>query len=176
MQAKSFPIALCGILTALGTVLLLSGGLIPIATYAAPLFAALLLISVRREAGEKQAWSVFLATAILALLLGADKEAAFFYLFVGYYPLLRPKLNRLKRFALPVKIFYFTAAVCAMYALLLYVLHLEAVAADFAESAMWLNIAFFVLMIFAMLIYDRFLAAFEILYERRIRKKLKFRS
>ena len=38
--------------------------------------------------------------ALLTLLLGPDKEAAALYLFLGYYQLLQPKLDAIRRPAL----------------------------------------------------------------------------
>ena len=44
MHGKSGPIALCGVLAALATALMLLGGIFPGATYCAPLLASLVLI------------------------------------------------------------------------------------------------------------------------------------
>lgn len=170
-------IALCGILSALGTMILLLGGLIPGTVYATPLLAAIFLVAVKREAGNSFAWSVWAVTSTLSIILGTEKEAAFFYLFVGWYPAFRPLLQRLKQGTrLILKILIFTVAVSAMYAFLGFVLHLEAVMEDFGSVSTGLNIAFFVLLVGTLLIYDVLLGRFELIYEYRIRKKLRFRS
>ena len=52
---KSRQIALCGMLNALAVVLLSFGGLIPIATYCAPLLAMAVLLPVLEEYGGRMA-------------------------------------------------------------------------------------------------------------------------
>ena len=85
--------ALCGVSAALGTALLLLGGLIPGATYCAPLLGMLPLIPCMEEYGRGAALSVYAVTAALAVLLVPDKELACVYLFFGYYPALRPAIT-----------------------------------------------------------------------------------
>lgn len=80
-RKESGKIAFCGLMVALSVVLMLSGGLIPIATYCAPMAGGLLLLPILLEYGKKPAWTAYAATSLITLLLGADKEAAFFYLF-----------------------------------------------------------------------------------------------
>ena len=73
MHGKSGPIALCGVLAALATALMLLGGIFPGATYCAPLLASLVLIPAQEECGPRAAWGLFTAAALLSLLLCADK-------------------------------------------------------------------------------------------------------
>ena len=80
---ESARLALCGMIVALSVVLMLTSSIIPIMTYAAPLFSGLLLIPVQLEYDRKTAWTVFGASALLVLILGFDKELALFYLFFG---------------------------------------------------------------------------------------------
>ena len=70
--------AFCGLLTALSVTLMLAGGMVPIATYCVPMAAGLLLLPILIEFGKKTAWTTFAAVALIALLLGIDKEASFF--------------------------------------------------------------------------------------------------
>ena len=82
-RKESSKIAFCGLMVALSVVLMLTGGLIPIATYCAPMAAGLLLLPILLEYGKKASWTAYAAVSLISLLLGADKEAAFFYLFLG---------------------------------------------------------------------------------------------
>jgi hypothetical protein len=95
-RRQSAMVAFCGMTVALSVVLLLLGGVIPVATYAVPMFTGLLLLPVLLEFGYKAAWTTFFAAALLSLFLDFDKEAAFFYLFVGYYPIIKWRLDRLQ--------------------------------------------------------------------------------
>ena len=86
---QSIKIAFCGIAVGLSIVFMLLGGLIPAAVYAVPLLCGLVLLPVSIEFGKPTACATFAATALLALMLDFDKEAAFFYLFIGYYPIIK---------------------------------------------------------------------------------------
>ncbi len=88
--------AICGILTALSLVFMFLTGLFPIASYAIPAFCGILLMIVVFEMGRRQAMLVYLAVALLSLLLTPDREAAFIYIiFLGYYPVLKSKIEQL---------------------------------------------------------------------------------
>lgn len=174
-RRQSMLVAFCGMMVALSVVLMLTGGLIPIMTYVSPLAAGLLLLPVMVEYGKKYAWTAFAATALIVLILGVDKEAAFFYLFLGYYPVLKWDIDRIKNrsVCILVKLALFSLACVGMYALMAFVLHMEAVVADFNEMGTLMTVAFFVMMIFCMMIYDRLLAPMTILYVRKLKPKLK---
>lgn len=94
-EKKSKMISFCAILTALGTVIMLTGGLIPVFTYCSPVLASVLLIAVLEEYGTQEAWMVWAVTSALSLLIGIDKEAAFFYLFLGWYPIVRSAFDKI---------------------------------------------------------------------------------
>ena len=125
---RSRMVAFCAMMAALSTVIMLTGGLIPVLTYCSPLAASALLIPVLEEYGKGKASMVWIVTAALSILIGVDKEAAFFYLFLGWYPILKPLFDRLplKGMRMIVKTCVFSAAIGIMYALLCYVLQLWA--------------------------------------------------
>lgn len=170
-------IAFCGLMVALSAALMLSGGLIPIATYCAPMAAGLLLLPILLEYGQSTAWTAFAAAALLSLMLDADKEAAFFYLFFGYYPIVKWKLDQgLKRkpLRIAVKLALFLAAFGVMYALLGFVLGMDAVIAEFREMGVGMLVGFAALFALCMLLYDKLLLPMLLLYANRIRPRLRF--
>ena len=96
-KTESQKIALCGMLGALSVVILLLGSALQIGTYAAPMLAAFLLIPVLEEYGTRYALTLYVCVAILAVLFVPETELALFYVLVmGYYPVLRVKLNGVK--------------------------------------------------------------------------------
>jgi len=96
-KTESQKIALCGMLGALSVVLLLIGSALQIGTYAAPMLAAFLIIPVLEEYGPRYALTLYATVSILAVLFVPETELAFFYVLVmGYYPVLRVKLNGVK--------------------------------------------------------------------------------
>ena len=112
-KTESQKIALCGMLGALSVVLLLIGSALQIGTYAAPMLAAFLIIPVLEEYGPRYALTLYATVSILAVLFVPETELAFFYVLVmGYYPVLRVKLNTLKNTVLRwvIKFAVFNAA------------------------------------------------------------------
>ena len=125
-------VALGGILAALAVVIMAMGTLIPVATYVCPMLCALLLQVVLKTCGSRIAWAWYGAVALLSLLLAPDKEAAVVFTCLGYYPIVKPKLDRRKGKWL-WKALLFNCASLAAYWLMLQVLGLEELTAEFAE-------------------------------------------
>lgn len=171
---KVFRIAFCGMMAALGTAVMLLGGVIPIATYATPLLAMLALIPVMDSYRSAAGMTTYFVTALLTLLAGTDKEAAFFYIFIGYYPVLRPALDRLpgRSARTAAKIGVFTAMVALMYLFLCCVLRLDAVLSEMRETGLAVTIAMDVLLVVCLMIYDVVLRRFTVLYLLRLKPKL----
>lgn len=120
-KTESQKIALCGMLGALSVVLLLLGSVLQIGTYAAPMLAAFLLIPVLEEYGTRYALTLYVCVAILAVLFVPETELALFYVLVmGYYPVLRVKLNGVKSTLLRwvLKFAVFNAGTVLVYLLL----------------------------------------------------------
>ena len=88
---------------------MMAAGLIPVLTYCSPLIASLFLIPILREFGKGRAWMTWAVTAALSAILCADKEAAFFYIFLGFYPILKPSFDKLGKPGWIAKLLYFAA-------------------------------------------------------------------
>ena len=168
----AYVLALCSLMTALGTVFMLSSGVIPIMTYASPYLAALVLVPVITEFRRKWGWMTWFATAVISLLLCADKEAAFFYVFFGCYPMIKPLFDRLRHKAvrLAAKLIYAVCVLFAMYSLLLFVLKLDL---GFPGTVV-LDILVYVLLIIVFFGLDRGVLIMEKIYLHRLRPKLRF--
>ena len=110
-KTESQKIALCGMLGALSVVLLLIGSALQIGTYAAPMLAAFLLIPVLEDYGPRYALTLYATVSILAF---------FYVLVMGYYPVLRVKLNTIKSRWVRwiIKFAVFNAATVLVYLLL----------------------------------------------------------
>ena len=155
MASKRTPasrIALGGVLAALAVVIMSMGTLIPVATYVCPMLCAILLQVVLRSCGPRIAWAWYGAVAILSLLLAPDKEAAAVFVFLGCYPIVKPRLDCTKAKWL-WKWLLFNGATLMLYGLLIHLLGMEQVAAEFREMGAALtaltlvlgNITFFLL-------------------------------
>lgn len=175
-RRQSRKIAFCGLVAALSVAVMLSGGLIPIATYCVPMICGVFLLPVLLEFGRKTAWTTFAAVALISLLLGIDKEAAFFYLFLGYYPIVKWSIERIKSKPLRVgiKLLVFNGSLLIMYALLGFLLNMDALIDEFTQMSALMLILFVLMLNVCMFLYDRLLSPMVYLYVNKLRPRLKF--
>lgn len=133
-------VALGGILAAVAVILFSLGGLIPVATFLTPVMGAILLQTVLRLCGKRIAWAWYGMVAILTLLMSPDKEAALLFLFLGYYPILKPALDR-SRLRLAWKLLLFNAAIICMYGLLTFITGASEILDEYREmESIWLAV------------------------------------
>ncbi len=123
-QAKQM--ALCGILAALALVILCLGGLIPLSTYVCPVLCCMICQTVLSLCGRRMALTWYGAVAILGVLMGPDKEAALVYVLLGYYPVVKPMLEK-SRLSFLWKALLFNGMIALLYGVLLKLLGLDAV-------------------------------------------------
>ena len=156
-------IALGGVMAALAVVIMCLGGLIPLATFVCPMLCCLMVKLVMTLCGQRIAWAWYGAVAILCALLGPDKEAAAVFVFLGYYPIIKPKLDKLPGKWI-WKVLYFNLVTLAMYALLIYVMGMSDLASEYREMGMILTVVTLLLgnVVFIML---------DFLLGRRLRRK-----
>lgn len=148
----SKEIALGSMLAAVALVIMCLGGLIPASTYICPMFCAMILQLVKNICGNRIAWAWYGAVAILALLIGPDKEAASVFVFFGFYPIVKPKFDK-SRFKWLWKLLYFNIMILLMYFLLIHLFGMAQLAEDwkalgFAMTAVMLvmgNVTFILL-------------------------------
>ena len=112
---------------------------------------------VLRRCGRRFAWAWYGAVAILSLLMGPDKEAAAVFVFLGYYPILRPWLNKLRPDWL-FKGLYFNAVIAVLYTLLLMVLGFAEILEDYAEMGAVMTVAMLIMGNITFFLLDRLLS------------------
>ena len=167
MRQKAYAVALCGLFAAMGVAVMMAAGLIPVLTYCSPMAASLFLLPVQREFGRGRAWMTWAATAALAAILCADREAAFFYIFLGCYPIVKPAYDRLGRVGWAVKLLHFAVCIAVMYGLILCVFRL-----DVEITGTGFTLLLCAALVAVMLVFDVTLGRMTLLYERRIRPVL----
>lgn len=140
IRASVRSTALGGVTAALAVVIMCLGGLIPFATFVCPMLCMLMLQFVANPCGRRVGWAWYGAVSILSMLMGPDKEGAALFLFLGYYPLIKPILEKLP---LPWlwKAAVFNAAILLMYTLLIHLLGMAALASEFQQMGTVLLIA-----------------------------------
>ena len=144
--------ALGGGLAALAVLVMSMGTLIPVATFAAPMLCVMLQQVVLRICGKTTAWAWYGAVALLSLLMAPDKEAAAVFAALGYYPILKPGLDRTRPRWL-WKGLYFNSVILLMYWLLMHLFGIQQITEEFSGmgSAMTIlllamgNVVFFLM-------------------------------
>lgn len=174
-RRQSRRMALCGILAALALVFLCLGSIVPFATFCCPILAMVCMVPVVEEYGAKTALVFYAAVMLLALLMAPDKEVTLLYAFLGYYPALRPWLERRIRqplLRLLLKLALGIAAVSAMYSLAIFVLGMTALAEDYAAEGTVLLVITAVLGCVVWVLCDMVLARFTQLYRHKLHGKI----
>ena len=150
-------------MAALAIVIMCLGGLIPFATFVCPMFCCIMTKLVLTMCGKRIAWAWYGAVAILSVLMAPDKEAAAVYVFLGYYPIVKPWMDTQKLSWL-YKGILFNVAILVMYWLLIHIFGLNEIAADYEEAGIVMTVVMLILgnVTFFML---------DIVLGRRLRKR-----
>ena len=99
---KSWAMAYCGMAAALSVALMLLGAVVPVLMFIAPAVASLLIATVCVECGRTMALTAYGAVSLLSLLFVPDKEVALVFVFLlGYYPLVKPRFERIRLLLVP---------------------------------------------------------------------------
>ena len=125
-------IAFGGMMAAVAMVIMNLVSLIPVATFVCPMLCMMILTVVIRFCGKRIGWAWYGAVAILSVLMAPDKEAAAIFVFLGYYPLVKPKLDAMKSGML-LKFLFFNSVILLMYWLLINLFGLAQLAQEFSE-------------------------------------------
>ena len=131
-------------MAALAVVIMCMGTIIPVATFICPMACMVLLTVVMKTTGARIAWAWYGAVSILSLLLGPDKEAAAVFVFLGYYPIIKPWMDK-RKFPFIWKLLFFNAAILAMYTLLIHLFGMVSIAEDFADLGVIMTIVTLIL-------------------------------
>ncbi len=172
---KARRVAFGGVFAGLAAAIMLVGGLLPISTFSAPIFASLCIFFLYIELGTKTALLAYAATALIALVFVPDRELTIlFVMLFGYYPVLKHALDRIRQKALRifVKLLYFNVVTVAAYALLLFLFTVPAVREEFAAN----SIAFWTVLLamgnVLFLVYDLLMDKLKIIYFAKVRRHL----
>ena len=156
-RTPAYSMALGGVLAALAVVIMSFGTIIPVATYVCPAICMLLGQMVLKICGGRVAWAWYGAVALLSVLLAPDKEAAAVFAALGYYPLVKPRLEK-RKFPWLWKALLFNAVILALYWLLIHLFGLDALAEEFAESGRVMTVVMLLLGNVTFFLLDRVLS------------------
>jgi hypothetical protein len=146
-------VALGGVMAALAVVVMCMGTLIPVATFICPMVCMILLTVVRKQAGNRTAWAWYGAVSILSVLLAPDKEAASVFVFLGYYPIIKPWMDK-RKLSFLWKLVLFNAAILVMYILLIHLFGLTSISEDFQELGTVMTVVTLILGNITLFLFD----------------------
>lgn len=169
---KSKKIAFGGIAVAVSIVFMLLTGIFPFAEYSLPALAGATLVSLVIEFDKRTALIAYAAVAILSLFVAPNKEAAvLFALLLGYYPILKSALEKIKSRAAEwtVKILVFNLALAAGYFVLIHLMGMT----ELLPKVEYAVLALLVIGNAAFVLYDIALSRVIWFYCKNIRPKIK---
>ena len=172
---KSWAMAYCGMAAALSVALMLLGAVVPVLMFIAPAVASLLIATVCVECGKTMALTAYGAVSLLSLLFVPDKEIALiFTVLLGYYPLVKPRFDRIRPRALQLvcKLLLCNGAVLAMYGLLLVLVPAGSISQELRTTALAMTLLTLAMGNVAFALYDRALCNLLLLYKLRWQPKL----
>ncbi len=153
-------IAFGGMFAAVAMVIMNLGGLIPVATFVCPMLCMLILAFVLKMCGERIGWAWYGAVAILSLIMAPDKEAAAVFAFLGFYPIVKPKLDGI-RFGFLWKLLLFNALILVMYAMLIHLLGMAQIRAEYRELGTAMTIVLLIIGNVTFVLLDKVLTWFS---------------
>lgn len=168
MRGHTKYLTVSAMLVALGVILLGLGSLINTLDLTVAALASILCVWAVIEMGKTYAWMIWLVTSFLSLLLLPQKTPGCFYLFIGLYPILKERLERLPRaveWVLKIVIFHAMIALCW---LVLRIFVPEEAALEFG----WLLLATYALVLVAFLLYDYALTKLISFYLQKLQKRI----
>lgn len=174
-QKRSGQIAFGGVMASLALVVMLLGGIIPLATFCAPAIGGMLVMLAAAECGTHLAWGMYAAIALLSLWLVPDLEMGMiFACFLGYYPLVKPLLDgiRLPLLRWGAKLLLFNSAVRCMYFLLLVLFPVGYLVTEMGGYGRGMTAALLALGNLAFCVYDLALCSVRRLYMLKLRPLL----
>lgn len=160
IRRRTRSIALSAILAAVAVIVMLLGGLIPLSTYACPMICCLICFAVYAYCGSRMAWCWYLTVCFLSMLLGPDPEAVAVLVCLGFYPIIRTKINRL-RFRLLLKLLIFNIAICIICLSLFFVMGTQVFFDELRSASILGSIILLLLGNFTFLLLDKLLGRME---------------
>ena len=167
--------ALCGVFGALSVGFMLLGSVLPLSTYLAPALAGVLLAPVAFEFGAPTGVLAAAAVGLLSVFTVPDKEMALmFVFFLGWYPIVKTKLDKLRNKVVQwcTKFALFNVCILGMYAVVLFLFPIPALVNEFSEMGLAFAGALLAGGNLTFLLYDVALTRFYRLYWNVWRSRL----
>lgn len=170
-----YVVSLCGIMSGLALALMFVLGMVPAFEYISPAVAGVLIWVIRDSLGVKYGMISYIAVGLLCLLVTPNYEAAMMFLFLlGYYPIIREYLQKI-RFRLLrgiVKLLIYAVTGVAAYALLINLFGMGELLNEAEDFGKYGTLILLGMGAAAFCLYDLFLGLYKPVYEKLIKTKI----
>ncbi len=185
ISQKTKKLTFGAMLAALGAVLLLLGSLFQVLDLSMAAIASFVCVIAVIELGTSWAWMIYGVVGVISVLLRPTSFAPWVYVaFLGYYPIIKEKIEKLKKpFAWVIKMICFNAAliVCCVAVYFLFTAEPPKDVFEFFNTllgmpgaGMAVAAALYIFVNFVFVIYDIALTRLISTYIFRLRDKFKF--
>lgn len=173
ISKKTKYLTVSAMLAALGVLILAIGSFFEVLDISVAVIASLLAVYAVIEIGGAYPWLIWLVTSVLSLLLLPQKTPAIFYaVFLGYYPILKEKLEKLRTWLSTVcKLVSFHLAL----GLIVLILRLFLPSQLEMGGLWWMPILLYVACLVCFLVYDVALTRLITYYLLRLRNRFRIR-
>lgn len=171
----AYIVSLCGIMSGLAVALMFCLGMIPGFEYVSPMVAGVLVWIVRENIGVRYGMVCFVAVGLLTLLFTANYEASMMFVFLlGYYPIVRQYITKLKAAVLRwlAKLALYAVAAVSCYLVLINLFGMSQLLEDMGEFGQYGQWVLLGLGAVAFVVYDLFLGLFFPFYEKMLKPKI----
>lgn len=171
----AYIVSLCGIMSGLAVALMFCLGMIPGFEYVSPMVAGVLVWIVRENIGVRYGMVCFVAVGLLTLLFTANYEASMMFVFLlGYYPIIRQYIMKLKAAVLRwlAKLALYAVAAVSCYLVLINLFGMSQLLEDMGEFGQYGQWVLLGLGAVAFVVYDLFLGLFFPFYEKMLKPKI----
>ncbi len=165
-------VTFAGIMSALAVVIMLTA-YFPYLTYAIPAVAGVFIMIPAIECGKKWGYLTFLVAAAISLVTAEMEAKLLFTLFLGYYPILKMTLDKIKSKPLNylVKLVIFNIAVLIFYIFVLFVVDLNP--ADYGLGFKYSELILLALANIVFIVYDLGLNQLLVNYYMRLHETVR---
>lgn len=174
-KKKSYNVTLCGIIAAISTMCMFFTGVMPLLSYTLPALSGAVLAVIVIEINKKWALLTYVAVSLLSVFLTPDKEAAtLFVMFLGYYPILKSTLEKVKfkTLELLLKVLCFNVAIFVSYQLIIKIFGMNELIEEFNTFGRYSMLIFVLLANAAFIMYDYALTGVITVYINVFRDKI----
>lgn len=173
-----YIVSLCGVMSGLALALMFIMGMVPSFEYISPAIGGILILVIRKNLGVKYGLVSYFAVGLLGLLVVPNYEATMMFLFLlGYYPIIREYLQRIKPKVLQwvVKLIVYAIPTVSAYMVLVYLFGMEYLLDSSNNFGKYGSLILLGLGVLVFVLYDIFLGLFNPIYDQVIKPKIQKR-